>query len=346
MPAPRLLLPLGACALALLPAGAAADTGKCDGPSLTASSAFSQRFPRLLEQARSELPRLHGIDACAQVDLQLGEQGARLSVLLPDGRATEREVARAEDVLPSLQALLLVPEPAAPTEIEPAARLETPLPAKRPAKRALPRPRTARPPASSQQRSADTAPVPASASENGFEISVVTGVRAGDGQYGYGGGVLSFIQLSRWLIGFHGRADGYRALLGSDPETALALGLLLGRRFALGSTTLDLTAGPALALRGATFAEVTEVAHTEQMAAPVTSGPPPEPRERDIGPVPRLLLGARWGFSPRSVFRTFIGLDGELGPRRSDYAAEGFGVSGRMPAYTLGLSLGATLGTR
>jgi hypothetical protein len=59
-----------------------------------------------------------------------------------------------------------------------------------------------------------------------------------------------------------------------------------------------------------------------------------------------LLLAARLGFTPHSVFRTFIGIDGELGPTHSADASQDSGTSGRMPAYTVGLSLGATLGTR
>ena len=43
--------------------------------------------------------------------------------------------------------------------------------------------------------------------------------------------------------------------------------------------------------------------------------PSPPPRVRfNSGSVPRLLVGARLGFSPHSVFRTFIGVDGEFGP--------------------------------
>jgi hypothetical protein len=56
-----------------------------------------------------------------------------------------------------------------------------------------------------------------------------------------------------------------------------------------------------------------------------------------------LLLGARFGFSPRSVFRTFVGVDGAVGPRRVDNDANS--ASARLPAFSLGLALGATVGT-
>jgi hypothetical protein len=57
-----------------------------------------------------------------------------------------------------------------------------------------------------------------------------------------------------------------------------------------------------------------------------------------------LLVGARLGFSPRSVFRTFVGFDGELGPSRT-VDPEANVSSPRIPTFTVGLALGATVGT-
>jgi hypothetical protein len=346
MPSRLLVLPY-AFALALATprwaaAAATLDARASDGPGVEADASFRERFPEVVEQLRSELPGRKSVDACAEVELRATAAGIAVKVSLPDGRATERDVGRAEDVQPTLHALLLVPElraePAAPS---PAPAAPSPAPAAPPRKtvtrvRTLPTPERDLP-----------EPAPGKLSENGFELSVVSGARVGDGQYGYGAGVLSFVQISRWLVGFQGRADGYRALAGSDPETALALGVLLGRRFEVGSNSLDFTAGPAVALRGASFSETQAVSvqagSPPRMIDPATSMPP---QERDIGPVPRLLLGARWGFSPRSLFRAFIGVDGELGPRRSADVSQDLEKTGRMPAYTVGLSLGATVGTR
>ena len=311
---------------------------------MEADATFREQFPNLVEQLRSELPSRQSVDACAEVDLRATAAGILVKVSLPDGRETMRDVARAEDVRPTLHALLLVPEQ----------RTKTATPTSAPTPALAPRPPSV-PPA--PHRTAAAAPVAAASrdvgetsltrsSENGFELSVVSGARVGDGQYGYGAGVLSFVKINRWLIGFQGRADGYRALSGSDPETALALGLLLGRRFDLHDYALDLTAGPALTMRGASFGDTQAVsvqASPSQALGAAMATPPPE---RDVGPVPRLLLAARLGFSPRSLFRTFIGIDGELGPSRSADASQDFGSSGRMPAYTIGLSLGATVGTR
>jgi hypothetical protein len=57
-----------------------------------------------------------------------------------------------------------------------------------------------------------------------------------------------------------------------------------------------------------------------------------------------LLLGARWGFAPRSALRTFVGIDGELGPARGD--PDSPPMSARLPVFSLGLALGGTVGTR
>jgi hypothetical protein len=61
--------------------------------------------------------------------------------------------------------------------------------------------------------------------------------------------------------------------------------------------------------------------------------------------VPRLLLGARVNFSALSTLHTFVGIDGELGPPR---AGDGGDIpdAPRLPVWTLGLALGATVGTQ
>ena len=242
---------LFAAVLGLLPPALARATDQgCSAPSVEADSAFSERYPGLLDQVRQELASAAGLDACARVELRRGAEGVLVAVSLPDGRRASRHLSRPDDVMPTLQALLLVPD-----SPEPQAAAEESAPRERaasvPTKRAAPRPAAPRAPVSTtEEREADR-PVPVEQPrELGFELSAVTGVRIGDGQLGYGGGVLSFLEFRRWLIGFQGRADGYRSLRGSDPDTALELGILGGKRFDLGSSALDLTIGPALAMRG------------------------------------------------------------------------------------------------
>jgi hypothetical protein len=220
----RLPLLLSASATAIFmstPSAAVTQQRDCPGPSIEADAALRERYPELLGRLRAELPTRAQVDACALVELRWEAPVIVVAVSLPDGRAAARDVTRHEDILPTLQALLLVPESAEPEKAAPAA----------PAARAV-LPRATKQGRGAEEHEArgagdrDTASAPSRVGRSfGFEMSLVSGARVGDGQYGYGAGVLSFVELKGWLLGFQGRADGYRSLQGSDPETALALGL-------------------------------------------------------------------------------------------------------------------------
>lgn len=327
---PALLPALAVLWGALSPAAARGAERSCATIAIEPNTAFRQRFPDLLERIEGDLRASPDIDACARVELQLREHDAiDVSVTLPDGRAASRSVGRRDDVVPTLQALLLVPElppvsappPPAPVPPRRASRLQ-----------------------SAARTDYDVAPaVLPAARQLGFELSVITGARAGDGQFGYGVGALSFLEIKSWLVGFEGRADGYRSIAGGDPETALELAVLAGKRLNWGNLALDLTLGPGVAMKGLAFSD-TRVVQASNMSSPPPP-PPPGVGEPSSGPVARLLLGARLGFSPRSTFRTFIGFDGEIGPARAPGAADEVVSSPRMPTYTVGLALGATVGT-
>jgi hypothetical protein len=332
---PTPLLALAVLLAALGPRRALAAEQGCAAMVVEPDAGFRARFPDLLTRIH-ELAARTDIDACAHVTLHFGNDiDIDVSVTLPDGRIASRVVSRREDVMPTLQALLLVPDEPPPVS---APAPSTVAKAKR-AERQPGRVEPARP--SARDVPATPAPVPR---ELGFELSAISGVRVGDGQFGYGAGVLSFLQVHSWLVGFEGRADGYRSIYGSDPETALELAILGGRRFDFGSVALDFTAGPGLAMKGVTFSDIQSV----EVTSMPQSMPPSRPPRRDepsSGPVPRLLVGARLGFSPRSIFRTFVGIDGEVGPSRSSADPKASVSSPRMPTFTVGLALGATVGT-
>jgi hypothetical protein len=61
--------------------------------------------------------------------------------------------------------------------------------------------------------------------------------------------------------------------------------------------------------------------------------------------VPRFVLGTRLNFGARSTVRAFVGIDGELGPARAGDSVDMPNAS-RLPIWTLGLALGATVGTQ
>ena len=324
---PAILAPLALLA-GLCPRPALALEHGCPGLSVEPDAGVRTRWPALLQRIDREFSMRADVDACARVDLRLeGDSVITVAVSLPDGRATSRSVARHDDVIPVLQALLLVPD--SPLVVAPPPK-------------ALSAPRPPRI-ESTNPRDRDATPAVAAPRQLGFELSVSTGARVGDGQFGLGVGAMSFVEVRSWLLGFSGRADAYRPIAGGDPETALELALLGGKRFDFGRVALDLSAGPGIAMKGLALSQ-TEVVRSDARA-PGSPPPPPPPAREDpsSGPVPRLLLGARLGFSPRSVVRTFVGIDGEVGPTQT--SSDDLAASARLPSFSVGLALGATVGT-
>jgi hypothetical protein len=168
-----------------------------------------------------------------------------------------------------------------------------------------------------------------------FELGIDAGVRIGDGRTGFGLAALSFLDISGWLLGFEGRADSYQPIEDGEPVGALGLALLAGRRLRFGTLALDLVAGPAIAVDGFSSSS------TMVVDRPAVVRPIEMPAERENSP--RLRLGARLNFRARSVFRTFVGVDGDFGLRRPapDLAV----AAGQLPFWTVGLVLGASVGT-
>jgi hypothetical protein len=327
----RALAPALAALLATL--GARAAEPVCAAVTVDADSGFVSRFPELLERIRGDLAARSDVDACARVALNASHADSiYVSVTLADGRTAKRPAQRHEDVLPTLQALLLVPQAPPP--------LEAPL-----TRKASVPPRLAvRPVASGTLQRADDGATPLAPDVErrtlGFELSLFGGPRTGEGQLALGLGALSFLEVHGWLIGFQGRVDRYQTLLDGDPEMALELAALAGRRLHFRHFALDLNAGPAVAMKGLAF-ENSDVAVTDPE---VTKQRPPFPQDPSTGPVPRLLLSARAGFSPRSVLRSFAGIEASVGPARAE---ENPNVdASRFPIVTLGLVLGGTVGTR
>jgi hypothetical protein len=337
-------LPVLAGILAMLCARPAfAETPSCTAMGIEADVSVRTRWPRLLNEVRGAFEARDDIDRCARVELVVRGASVAVEVVLPDGRSAARSVSRREDVIPTLEALLLVPlrttqaqTPAlAPSESEspPASsRSAAPAGASPPDTRDVPAFRVLAVP--------DRDTLAASAVHRPgrvrIELSVLTGARIGDGQTGLGLGALSFLEVSGWLVGFEGRADRYQSLSGGPTERgALELAVLGGRRFRFQNLALDLTAGPGLVPQGTTTFETRSVIRGNGVTESTSSI------------APRLLLGARVSFGALSTLHTFVGLDGELGPPRAG-DGDGLNVPGapRLPIWTLGLALGATVGTQ
>ena len=319
-----------------------AQAGSCSSLDIQLGAAVSSRWPELLSDLRQALDARDDLDRCARIQLTSRDGAIAVEVRLPDGRSAERTVSRREDVVPTLESLLLVPPHSQQLEREQTGTdtLAPPPPANQPHEQAPP-PVTAPPtsnsvvPVGRESAVADRGLGPTalrSESRLRIELSVVSGARVGDGQSSLGLGVFSFVELSRWLVGFGGRADRYRSLYEPAQDGgALELALLGGRRFRSRSVALDLLGGVAAVLQGTDTFE--KQSATSDFKATSSST------------VPRLLLATRLNFSARSTLHPFVGIDGELGPTRANDGGAVPEVS-RLPRWTVGLALGATVGTQ
>src|SRR5690348_3794548 len=96
-------------------AGALAAAQTCPGRTVEADAGFRSRWSDLLDRIESELSAHVDLDACARVELRVeGESVILVSVTLPDGRSVSRRLTEREDVIPTLQALLLLPAASRP----------------------------------------------------------------------------------------------------------------------------------------------------------------------------------------------------------------------------------------
>ena len=320
---------------AVLPALGASRAFAADPPcspiAVAVDATVRARWPELPGQVHQAFETRTDIDTCARVELTLDEGSIAIGVTLPDGRSASRHVSRREDVLPTLEALLLVPRTAPEALV---------------AATSAPSIRASAPTQTVQATAIPVAPAHMAVSERDdmetrrasylsrlrIELSVLTDARVGDGQTSFGLGALSLLDIGGWLVGFEGRADRDQRIGGGyDAEPALELAAFGGRRFRFQSLALDFVGGPAIALRRA---------RTDTGVTPGGSTTSPS----SLGTVPRAILGAHLIFGGRSSFRTFIGVDGEFGPAN----APGDNPSGefRLPVWTVGLALGATVGTQ
>jgi hypothetical protein len=328
----RVTFPALAGILVGLPARDALGEGPpCPQMTIEADRSVQARWPGLPQRVLETLEVREDLDRCARVILSSRNDAISVAVSLPDGRSAHRSVSRREDVIPALEPLLIVP-PIAPI------REETSSPSATTTAARLPAPATLRPGDSTAPTVASVpvheAPRPMLAQPSShlrIELSVLTGARIGDGQASVGLGAVSFLDVYGWLVGFAGRADRYERLDGAHSAGALELALLGGRRLRFGTTALDLVGGPAVALGGTTSYGTRSPAGNEQSGSASNT-------------VPRLLVEARLVFAAPSTVHTFVAVDGDFGPANSPDASL-LPNAPRLPTWTAGLALGATVGT-
>ena len=304
----------------------------CSSMAVAVDAGVRARWPELPGQVRQAFETRTDVDTCARVELALNDGSIAIGVTLPDGRSASRQVLRREDVLPTLEALLLVPRAVPEALVVATSAPSIPASAPTPTVQTTAIPVVPAHMAVPERDEALTRPASYPPSRLRIELSLLTDARIGDGQTSVGLGALSLLDIRGWLVGFEGRADRDQRIGGEyQAVSALELAALGGRRFRFQSLALDLVGGPAIALRGArTDTGVTPGGSTTSQSS--------------LGTVPRAVLGAHLIFGARSSFRTFIGIDGEFGPANAP--GDNPSDASRLPVWTLGLALGATVGTQ
>jgi hypothetical protein len=332
----RPLLPRLVGLLGLLPIGAVAGVVEaadpaCSSLAFTVDPSVGRRWPELDEELRQAFTGRDDVDACARVGVRsaTSESSLLVEVTLPDGRSATRTVRSRQDVLGTVEALVLLPPAAEPaSDAQPEALPAAPSPRQAPEGTVA-----------STITVRSSPPLPAvSPRRFALELSLGVGAHAGDGQTKLGVGASSLVALAGWLVGFQAEADRYERLSVAGARTgAFVLGLLGGRRLAFGQLAVDLIGGPAVALRGG-WSIATAKGSSDATTTPTM--------ESSAGHtfVPRLRFGGRLTVRALSTVRAFIGLEGDIG----DVGPEGppqRGETQGLPTWTVGLTAGATLGT-
>ena len=113
---------------------------------------------------------------------------------------------------------------------------------------------------------------------------------------------------------------------------AFTFGLLGGRRFRTTALALDVYGGPGFAHQG-TYTSVLETPQTGRIV-----------HEKSAGLLFRASAATRLVFRPDALVRSFLGIDLDVGERGDSSSSPP--EMPRLPLWTLGISLGATVGTR
>jgi hypothetical protein len=282
------------------------------------------RWPDVAERVRAAFAERRDIDRCARVRLGFSGGSVDVQVSLPDGRSTSRS-SPPEDVVAALEPLLLLPTEAAPVTVA------------TPTGSGSTRFESSAVEVRGNGGTAETTSAAAAPSRFTAELSLGAGLRRGDGQTSASLGASSFLEAARWLVGFTARLDRYDgAATGETGDSPMAteVGALVGRRFRFAPFMFDATAGPALALRGSWAVAMANTASSGMVTAGRSSS-----SHNDL--VPRFLLAGRLTLGARSVVRTFVGIEGELG----ETGPIPPGAARGLPLWSVGATLGVTVGT-
>ncbi|HEY6723568.1 MAG TPA: hypothetical protein VI197_06025 [Polyangiaceae bacterium] len=309
---------------------AAGASEACEAVVVSADPAVSTRWPDLHERVRRSLGARRDIDRCARVHLRPNRDGLTLEVILQDGRSATRWLPSSEDVLPGLEALLLVPSPSSSpsrsrvpprSTLPPAAPVAKPPPAKQPTHREDP----------ASVRDQGLAPEGARVDRRvGATLSLGGGARAGDGQVSSNLGAMALVIVSDWLAGFEARATSYEVpMSGHIPQSAVELTAVGGHRFGNGMFGVDLLLGPTLVVQQ-------DVAVREERNGRVD-------HTHTSRFLPRVFAASRLTIGARSILSGFVGLEAAAGPSGTSDQDVTTALA-PLPVWMLGFVVGATVG--
>ena len=314
--APMLVTLCGVMAILVGPSPAWAVEDECS-PTVEIDAGLLATWPTPRAEVDRLLATQQSLEPCAHVTLRRTQPGITIAVRLRDGRATERTVTSEQDVVPALTALLLLPE-----DLHVSQRAQRAV--VRDTRGSTRNPSTTEP-TIERSVAGSTAEAPASW---GLEMSLFTAAAAGNGQVSLGAGALALLERHGWSLGFQARADAFD----SPDHTYATLGVMgvLGRRWRWEAVTLDALSGPALVILSSAIEE---------------QGPEGVMRASTSRPAARWAAGGHLTFAPSWALRPFVGVQGDVG---ATGVAEGELAARlpRLPVWTLGLALGATVGTR
>jgi hypothetical protein len=320
-----------------------------EGCALTVrAKGLEKRWSQELQTVTADLARRADVDCQASILVERAAGGARMVVVLKDGRSTERTVSDPLDMRAIATALVLLPALPAP-----------PLPPGTPPSLGEPRldqDHAAGPPSpplegvgpSGRDRPlVDLAPRSASQGRTRLDLGGAGGSRWSGAAPGGGVGAFADVRLGEWVLGAHGRWDGYAATSGSVAYTmqALAIGAELGHDFRIGATSLTLLVGPSFVALSQKLQSAPPSVYVSTLN-PKTGAPignvAASPRD---GQVLRIGSIARWTVFSRARLRLFVAADVELDVTSDpgNRAPEAPATTSPLPIWSAGLSLGGAV---
>jgi hypothetical protein len=343
--------PVGGWALVAIPTAACCTflrsaTALAEGACVLSVGAdgVDERWTAELEAIKAALAHRDDVDGCASIVLAGAANGVRVTVVLKDGRATERTLTDSRDLRAVVAALVLLPASAtadAATAQEEAASAALDI---------------VRPPAPvvdreirAERDQAPSAPTLMPSNQRGTRVDL--GGRAGARWSGAAPagtlGVFADVRLGDWVLDAHGRWDSYAVASGLVDYTthAFEIGGNIGRDFRVGPTSLTLLAGPSFVTLWQTLQSTPPTVYVSGVN-PKTGHPIASvtPSARD-GQVLRLASAARWSFVSRRPMTVFLEADAEVDATRDagDSMPASAAATGPIPIWSAGLSVGGAV---